>query len=142
MTGRSDRLGWGLTSSYLDDQDVHIEQLNPDNPEEYLTPDGYKEFQTRPSIIEIKGRGPDHPDPALDGERPGPARHHYNLETITPPGHVASLSWTALSPRDTSMTASMALMNADTVREAIEVGETVHRALAEPVAGRQGRRLG
>ncbi len=123
MSGRSDRLGWGLTSSYLDDQDLHIEQLNPVNPEEYLTPDGFKEFQSRPSIIEIKDEAPitltlrwTENGPVLPGS-------HYDLETITPPGHVASLSWTALSPNDTSISASMALMNADTVREAIEVAE-------------------
>ncbi len=123
MSGRSDRLGWGLTSSYLDDQDLHIEQLNPDNPEEYLTPDGFKEFQSRPSIIEIKDEAPitltlrwTENGPVLPGS-------HYDLETITPPGHVASLSWTALSPNDTSMSASMALMNAGTVREAIDVAE-------------------
>jgi len=123
MTGRSDRLGWGLTSSYLDDQDVHIEQLNPDNPEEYLTPEGYKEFLSRPSIIQIKDNAPitlklrwTENGPVLPGT-------HYDLATITPPGHVASLSWTALSTQDTSMTASMALMNADSVAEAIAAGE-------------------
>ncbi|MEO1106547.1 MAG: penicillin acylase family protein [Pseudomonadota bacterium] len=123
MSGRSDRLGWGLTSSYLDDQDLHIEQLNPDNPEEYLTPDGYKEFRTRPSIIEIKDEAPitltlrwTENGPVLPGS-------HYDLETITPPGHVVSLSWTALSPNDTSMTASMGLMNANSVSEAIETAE-------------------
>ena len=123
MSGRSDRLGWGLTSSYLDDQDVHIEKINPDNPEEYLTPDGYKPFKSRPSIIEIKDAPPitltlrwTENGPVLPGT-------HYNLETITPPGHVASLSWTALSPRDTSISASMALMNADSVGEAIEAAE-------------------
>ncbi|RLK10773.1 penicillin acylase family protein [Ruegeria conchae] len=121
--GRSERLGWGLTSSYLDDQDVHIEQLNPENPEEYLTPDGYKRFQTRPSIIEIKDAAPitltlrwTENGPVLPGT-------HYHLETITPPGHVASLSWSALSPLDTSMSASLALMNADTVRQAINIAE-------------------
>ncbi|WP_170528721.1 penicillin acylase family protein [Ruegeria arenilitoris] len=123
MSGRSDRLGWGLTSSYLDDQDVHIERVNPDNPEEYLTPEGFKPFKSRPSIIEIKDAPPitltlrwTENGPVLPGT-------HYNLETITPPGHVASLSWTALSPRDTSISASMALMSADTVREAIEAAE-------------------
>ncbi|CAD0185473.1 Penicillin acylase 2 precursor [Ruegeria sp. THAF57] len=123
MAGRSDRLGWGLTSSYLDDQDVHIEQLNPDNPEEYLTPDGYKSFRTRPSIIEIKDEAPitltlrwTENGPVLPGS-------HYDLGTITPQGHVASLSWTALSAQDTSMTASMALMNSDTVPQAIDAAE-------------------
>nr|WP_170538608.1 penicillin acylase family protein [Ruegeria arenilitoris] len=123
MSGRSDRLGWGLTSSYLDDQDVHIERVNPDNPEEYLTPEGFKPFKSRPSIIEIKDAPPI--TLALRWTENGPVLPgtHYNLETITPPGHVASLSWTALSPRDTSISASMALMNADTVREAIEAAE-------------------
>ncbi|NDW60266.1 penicillin acylase family protein, partial [Yangia sp. PrR004] len=27
LLGRSKTLGWGLTSSYLDDQDVHIEKV-------------------------------------------------------------------------------------------------------------------
>ncbi len=123
MTGRSDRLGWGLTSSYLDDQDVHIEQLNPDNPEEYLTPDGYKRFQTRPSIIDIKNAAPVTLTLRWTDNGPVLPGTHLDLASITPPGHVASLSWTALSPRDTSMTASMALMNADTVQEAIRVAE-------------------
>ncbi|SDW35570.1 penicillin amidase [Ruegeria halocynthiae] len=121
--GRSDRLGWGLTSSYLDDQDVHIEQLNPDNPEEYLTPDGYKRFQTRPSIIEIKDAAPITLTLRWTDNGPVLPGTHYDLGTITPPGHVASLSWSALSPRDTSMSASLALMNADTVRQAIDLAE-------------------
>ncbi len=123
MTGRSDRLGWGLTSSYLDDQDVHIEQLNPENPEEYLTPEGYKRFQTRPSIIEIKDQAPITLTLLWTDNGPVLPGTHYDLGTITPPGHVASLSWSALSARDTSMTASMALMNADTVRQAITAAE-------------------
>ena len=123
MTGRSDRLGWGLTSSYLDDQDVHIEQLNPDNPEEYLTPDGYKQFLTRPSIIDIKNAAPVTLTLRWTDNGPVLPGSHLDLASITPPGHVASLSWTALSPRDTSMTASMALMNADTVQQAIRVAE-------------------
>ncbi len=45
MTGRSASLGWGITSSYMDDQDVMIEQLNPENPEQYRTPDGFKTFR-------------------------------------------------------------------------------------------------
>ena len=58
LTGRSEALGWGLTSAYLDDQDVYIEELNPDNPQEYRTPGGFKEFVSRPSIITIKDADP------------------------------------------------------------------------------------
>ncbi|MDK3072855.1 penicillin acylase family protein [Sedimentitalea sp. JM2-8] len=123
LTGRSARLGWGITSAYVDDQDLFIEQLNPDDPEEYRTPDGYKAFQTRPSIIEIKGSPPitltlrwTENGPVLPGS-------HYGLESITPPGHVAALGWTILSPRDTSLSAAMALMRSRTVQEAIAASE-------------------
>lgn len=123
LTGRSARLGWGLTSSYLDDQDLYIEKLNPDNPEEYLTPDGYKRFESRPSIIEIKDAPPitltlrwTENGPVLPGSQ-------FDLDAITPPGHVVSLAWTALSPRDTSLSAAIALMHSGTVEEAIKVSE-------------------
>ncbi|MFD3189216.1 penicillin acylase family protein [Sedimentitalea sp. HM32M-2] len=122
LTGRSADLGWGLTSPHVDDQDVFIEQLNPDNPEEYLTPDGYKAFERRASIIEIKDATPitltlrwTENGPVLPGS-------HYGLGQVTPPGHVASLSWTALSPNDTSLSAAIALMGAKSVQEAIEIG--------------------
>ncbi|MDP5216285.1 penicillin acylase family protein [Ruegeria sp. 2205SS24-7] len=123
LTGRSDYLGWGITSSYVDDQDLYIEQLNPDNPEEYLTPEGYKPFENRPSIIQIKNAAPitltlrwTENGPVLPGSM-------YNLGSITPPGHVVSLAWTALSPNDTTMSAAIALMSAKTVAQAIEEGE-------------------
>ncbi|MGR3616684.1 MAG: penicillin acylase family protein [Paracoccaceae bacterium] len=123
MAGRSEDLGWGLTSSYLDDQDLFIEKLNPENPGEYLTPDGYKPFENRDSIIRIK----DEPSvtmtlrwsengPVLPGD-------HYDLGTITPPGHVVSLGWTALSRKDTTMSAALKLMQAKSVQQAIQIGE-------------------
>jgi penicillin amidase len=123
MTGRSATLGWGLTSSYLDDQDVYIERLNPENPEEYLTPEGYKPFESRPSIVDIKDAPPitltlrwTENGPVLPGS-------HYDLETITPPGHVAALAWTVLGKDDTTIGAAMRIMRAQTVREAIAAAE-------------------
>ena len=123
LSGRSAHLGWGLTSSYLDDQDLYIERLNPDNPEEYLTPDGYKRFDSRPSIIEIKDAPPITLTLRWTENGPVLPRSRYALETITPQGHVVSLAWTALSPRDTSMSAALAVMGASTVREAIAASE-------------------
>jgi len=123
LTGRSARLGWGLTSSYLDDQDLFIEKLDPQNPEQYLTPQGYKPFESRPSIIEIKGATPitltlrwSENGPVLPGS-------HYGLKAVTPPGHVVALGWTALSPRDTSMSSAIGLMGAADVRQAIALSE-------------------
>ncbi|WP_299675178.1 penicillin acylase family protein [uncultured Roseobacter sp.] len=123
LTGRSEALGWGLTYAYMDDQDAYIEQLNPDNPEEYKTPDGFKPFESRGSIINIKDATPITITLRWTDNGPVLPGTHYNLATITPPGHVASLAWTVLSSNDTSMGAALRLMEAKSVREAIEVSE-------------------
>ncbi len=122
LSGRSDRLGWGLTSSYLDDQDLYIEKLNPEDPTQYLTPGGYKPFETGYSIIRIKDREPvtltlrrTENGPVLPGT-------HFDLAEVTPPGHVVSLAWTVLSGADTSLTAAMRLMRARSIEEALAAG--------------------
>jgi len=125
LTGRSQQMGWGITSSYLDDQDLFIEKINPDNGQEYLGPEGYKEFESRPSIVQIKGNAPltltlrwTENGPVLPGSL-------FDLASITPPGHVVSLGWTALSTQDTSMTAALELMRSHSVEQAIKAGEKV-----------------
>lgn len=123
MTGRSADLGWGLTSSYLDDQDVLVEELNPDNPDEYRTPDGWAAFRTRDSIVTVK-------DGAartlrLQWSENGPILppDQFNLGAITPPGHVTALSWTALSDADTTISAAMRIMRARNIDQAIAAGD-------------------
>ncbi len=123
ILGRSEKLGWGLTTAYVDDQDVVLERINPDNPEEYDSGGGvWKPFITRRSIITVKDAEPvtvtlrwSESGPVLPGS-------HYGLGTVTPAGHVAVLSWTALSGADTSMTSAMRMMRAGSVAEAIEAG--------------------
>ena len=119
MTGRSADLGWGLTSAYVDDQDIYIEEINPDNGEEYRTPDGFKKFITRSSIITIKDADPVTITLRWTDNGPVLPGSHYNRASITPPGHVTSVNWTALSDSDTSLSAAMALMEAKTVEEGI-----------------------
>jgi len=125
LVGRSERLGWGLTTAYLDDQDVLIEELNPENPEEYRTPSGWATFQSRQSIITVKDAAP--VTLTLRWSRNGPILPgtHYKLASITPPGHVAAISWTALNAADTSMTAALRLMRAKDAASAIEAGRLV-----------------
>ena len=120
MVGRSAALGWGITSSYMDDQDLYVERLNPENPTEYLTPEGYKPFRTERSIIRIRDRAP--VTLTLRATENGPVlpATQYKLGTVTPPGHVMSLAWTALSDTDTTMTAAMDLMRAQSVDAALK----------------------
>ncbi|MEO9573713.1 MAG: penicillin acylase family protein [Tateyamaria sp.] len=123
LTGRSDNLGWGLTTAYVDDQDVLIEELNPENPNQYRTPDGFKEFESRASILQIKGEDPVTLTLRWSDNGPILPGSFRNLEAVTPPGHVAALSWTVLSPSDTSVQSGLKLMMAQTVAEAISAAE-------------------
>ena len=125
LVGRSEMLGWGLTTAYVDDQDVVIEELNGDNPEEYRTPDGWATFESRQSIIKVKDADP--VTLTLRWSRNGPILPggHYDLGSITPAGHVAAISWTALSGADTSISGAMALMKSRSIPEALEAGKLV-----------------
>jgi penicillin amidase len=125
LVGRSEKLGWGLTTAYVDDQDVVIEAVNPDNPEEYKTPDGWARFESRQSIIKVKDADP--VTLTLRWSRNGPILPggHYDLGSITPAGHVAAISWTALSGADTSISGAMALMRSKDIPEALEAGKLV-----------------
>ncbi len=135
LAGRSQTFGWGLTSSYLDDQDVYIEKLNPNNPQEVLTPRGYRPMAERTSVIKVRDSDP--VEITLQWTENGPVMHsdlwgegkdatpesHFDLDTITPTGHVASLAWTVLWPADTSMTSGVAIMNAKSVEEGLAAAE-------------------
>lgn len=123
LAGRSDRLGWGVTSAYLDDQDVLLEELNPNNPNEYRTPDGFKEFVTRKSIIKIKDNQPVTLTLRWSDNGPIFGANDYNFATVTPKGHVAAISWTALSPADTSMDSAMSIHFAQNVQQALAGAE-------------------
>ena len=123
LTGRSDLLGWGITSSYLDDQDIFIEEVDPDDPTRYRTPDGFAPFQTRDSIIRVKDSAAVTLKLRWTQNGPVLAPDQYDLGTITPGGHVASLGWTALSPDDTTLSAGIRLMQANSVPEALVATE-------------------
>ncbi|MCC5960585.1 MAG: penicillin acylase family protein [Rhodobacteraceae bacterium] len=123
LSGRSNALGWGITSAYVDDSDVFIEELNPENSGQYRTPDGWAEFETRGSIIRVKDEDPltltlrwSQNGPVLSGAL-------YDLGTVTPPGHVATIGWTALTSDDTTMSAAIRLMQSQTIEQAIDAGE-------------------
>ena len=125
LVGRNAALGWGLTSSYADDQDLLIEELNPADSAEYRTPQGWQPFRSRRVIVNVKDAAPvtltlrwTENGPVLPGG-------HYDIGSITPGGHVAALAWTLLDEADTSMTAAIRLMTSQSTEEGIAAGELV-----------------
>ena len=124
LLGRSAKVGWGLTSANLDDVDIYVEKLNPQNSNEYLSLNGYTQFIKRQSIINVKGSKPvtvellwTENGPVLDGSL-------YNLASITPEKHVTSVAWTLLSSNDTSFEAAFDIMSAASVQEALEASKS------------------
>ncbi len=125
--GRSAQIAWGITISYLDDQDLYFEQLDPESDDRYLTPTGNKEFGRRIDIIKIKDQPPEQLELRRTENGPVISNEYFGLSQIIPRDHVATLAFTLLDPQNTSMTAGLRLMKAQTVDEALEAGR-LHRA--------------
>ena len=124
LVGRNEALAWGITTSYLDDQDVYIEKLDPGNPDRYLVQDPatgdsrFEPFDLREVRIGVRGGATEtlrlqatHHGPVLPPDRMG-------VGPVTPPGHVATLAWTGLTDEDRSVGAGIALMRAHSIDEA------------------------
>ncbi|MXW86064.1 MAG: penicillin acylase family protein [Boseongicola sp. SB0673_bin_14] len=123
LTGRSDHVAWGLTHAYADDQDIFLEKLNPEDPKEVLTPDGWKRLESRESVIGVKDSEPVTVTLRWSDNGPVLPGTAFDLESVVPPGHVAALAWTALDAADTSAQSMTRLMQARNVDEALAAGE-------------------
>ena len=55
VLGHNQSIAWGVTSSQTDTQDLFVETVDPANPNQYLTPDGPKAFDSRDEKIHVKG---------------------------------------------------------------------------------------
>lgn len=58
VAGSNESIAWGFTNSRGDWADLVLLQTDPENPDTYLTPDGYVPFEEHEEIIEIKGSEP------------------------------------------------------------------------------------
>ncbi len=99
VLGHNSHIAWGFTTTHSDTQDLFIEKINPDNPEQYLTPEGYVAFETHTEIIRIKD-GPDE-EFTIRKSRHGPiissviGQQKKNNQV-----HQLSLQWAALKKDD------------------------------------------
>ena len=124
--GHNGMIGWGLTTSGVDDADLYIERVNPENPDQYLLPGNtWAVFGKRTVRIGISGelsrteviRTTRH-GPVLTGTQ-------FGANTITPAGHVTALRWTALTDQDRSMSALVSLLYAQRIENAVAIAATV-----------------
>ncbi|MCY0147387.1 penicillin acylase family protein [Hoeflea sp. G2-23] len=106
LLGRGNDIAWGFTNTATDAQDVFIERVNPDNPEEYLTPTGWTPFGQQEETIKV--RGGEAQSFTRRWTRHGPVfpASYKNFDKLLPDNMVAALQWVALAHDDT--TASIA----------------------------------
>ncbi|WP_414691576.1 penicillin acylase family protein [Noviherbaspirillum sp.] len=122
VLGRNDRIAWGFTNTAPDVQDLYIERINPANPDQYQTPDGWADFALRKEVIKVKGE----PDvmldvretrhgPVITGALPILAQAPLDAKT-----HVVSFAWTALRPDDLTLQAGVKFNRAKNWTEFLE----------------------
>ncbi len=119
LSGRNEKLAWGFTASYLDDQDIFIEEVNLSKPNLYRTENGWKEFKADEQYIKVKNSSNFKIDRKWTKNGPVLSNEHYDLLSITPKNHVISLSWTGLTETDTTITSAINLMLSKNVRNGL-----------------------
>ncbi|QDL92944.1 penicillin acylase family protein [Paroceanicella profunda] len=118
VMGRNEDFGWGLTTAYVDDQDVYIEKLDPQDADRYITPAGAQPFRTRDVLIAVKGEVSQ--SMTLRWTRHGPVipDGFFGADQVTPQGHVAALAWTGLTEDDHSIESLIGLMRSHSIVQA------------------------
>ena len=147
VVGQNQTVAWGFTNTGPDVQDSYLERLNPDNPQQYQTPEGWAAFGSRQEVIKVKGKpdlvisvrstrhGPVISDVAgstgVDGEALGPKAR---------PSYVLSLRWTGLDTDNDPLASTLAMMRAGSVEQFVQAASTWVAPMQNmAVADRDGR---
>lgn len=117
LLGRGNDIAWGFTNTATDAQDVFVERVNPNNPEQYLTPTGWAEFGSRDETIRVSGG--DDVVFTRRWTRHGPVlpASYKNFDKLLPNNTVAALQWVALADDDTTAMAGARLFDMRSVED-------------------------
>ena len=126
LSGRNERLAWGITASYLDDQDIFIEEQNYPNSNLYRTENGWNSFKIDKQYIKVKNSRDIEIERKWTRNGPVLPQTAFDLHSITPKRHVASLSWSGLTDEDTTISSAINLMLSKNVNEGLIALEDFH----------------
>lgn len=141
VLGRTAEAAWGVTNTGPDVQDLYLEQIHPDNPRQYRTPDGWAEFTTRTETIRVKGK----PDVrlVLRETRHGPVlsdAQAFHGTLLNLDRYVLALRWSALDADNHTVLAGFQANRArsvDELREALSHWHSpMQNAVMADTAGR------
>src|SRR5579859_6672124 len=106
--GHNEQIGWGFTIFGLDQQDLYIETLNPEDPLEYATPGGWERMKVIRESIAVRGA------PAVEVDlkftRHGPVLWEEGAQAL-------ALRWVGAEPGTAGYLGSLALDRARNWRE-------------------------
>lgn len=141
VLGRTAGVAWGFTNTGPDVQDLYLEQINPDNPGQYRTPQGWAAFEQREEVIRVKGQ----PDEKLmvRSTRHGPVMSDANPtygDVIDTRKFALALRWSALDADNTTVLAGLHANLAQTTDELLAAYAQYHSPMQNLVAAdTQGR---
>jgi len=104
VIGHNDRISWGVTNVGPDVMDLYIEKIHRDDPNLYLTPDGWQELEIITETINIAGKDPLEHQVYLTRHGPvigdvyGLDKFHEEAGIEVPEYYALTLRWTALEP--------------------------------------------
>lgn len=125
VTGRNDHLAWGLTTTNLDAQDLFIERVKADDPAQYLTPFGWRDFDQEEIEIAVSGAEPVRFTRRVTRHGPVLPDGYRDLASILPPGTVGAVQWSSLADDDTTMEGLLEVNLATSAQEFVEATRKV-----------------
>lgn len=135
VLGRTDKVAWGFTNTGPDVQDLYLEQINPADPAQYRTPDGWAAFGVRNETIRVKGAA-DVVVP-LRHTRHGPVlsdAQAVHAEVLDMSRYVLALRWSALDADNQTVLAGLQTNQAKTVDELFQALSHYHSPMQSVVA--------
>ncbi|MBO9680795.1 MAG: penicillin acylase family protein [Acidovorax sp.] len=135
VLGRTDRVAWGFTNTGPDVQDLYLEQIHPQDPARYRTPEGWEPFSVREETIRVKGQ----PDVVLRvrGTRHGPVLSDVqasHADVLDLSRYVLALRWTALDADNLTVLGGLRANQARSVDELFQAFAHHHSPMQSVVA--------
>ncbi len=117
FSGKNSQLAWGTSFSFVDDQDLYFEKINPANKNEYLSPSGYKRFSNQKKLIKVKNNATVSFEVRRTENRIIIPHELYEMQSIVPNGFLVSLAWTGFKNNDKTLETFVNLMSAKSLDE-------------------------
>lgn len=134
VLGRTNKIAWGFTNTGPDVQDLYLEKIDPNNPNQYVGPDGPLSFLIREEIIQIKDK-PSYRF-VVKQSRHGPIIsdvHARSQNLIDTNRFALALRWTALDVENQTLLGGLLMNRADSV-ESFKLALRHHYAPMQTVA--------